>query len=296
MDPRSLYTFVPEAWASVQGTEPVLVHLLEGYVDAGGVSRTLCEQILTHCEHTPVVDFDADQLHDYRSRRPTLTFDSDHWAAAAMPSLTLHRVTDAAGRHFLLLAGQEPDTQWVRAIEAILEVARGLGVSQLVSANGIPMGVPHTRPLLITTHGTKPELISGNPVFIDRVQVPGSFGSLLEYKAGERGLAARGFVVHVPHYLAQGTFTPAALRVAELFDSSVGLKLPTEELQENAASTLVALSHEIEGEPELSQLVEGLEGNYDEMRAKGVQVPSADEIGRAAERFLAELDAETGEN
>ena len=47
-DPHSLYTFSPEDWASVQGTEPVMMHLLEGYVDAGGVTRNLAEQIIRY--------------------------------------------------------------------------------------------------------------------------------------------------------------------------------------------------------------------------------------------------------
>jgi len=294
-DPRSLYTFSPDAWASVQGRGLVLLHLLEGYVDAGGVTRTLAEQILEHCEHSPVVDFDCDQLHDYRSRRPAMTFDTSRWLDAVMPSLVLHKVTDAAGHDFLLLAGPEPDAQWARAAEAILQVARGLGVAQLVTATGVPMGVPHTRPLLVTTHGTRPELIADNPIFIDRVSVPGSFSALLEVRAGERDLSARGFVAHVPHYLAQGTFAPAALRIAELISDAVGVALPLGELESTTAATMTALAGELDGDPELAQLVGGLEQTYDDLQTKGARVPTPDEIGQAVERFLAEQDENRGE-
>lgn len=295
MDPRALYEISPTAWTAVQGTSPVMLHLLEGYMDAGGVTRTLTEQILDGCEHTPVAEFDADLLHDYRARRPTMTFDTDTWVEAEMPALTLHRVTDAAGADFLLLAGPEPDSQWSRAIEAVLGAARELGVTQLVTASSVPMGVPHTRPLLVTTHGTSAELRGQNPAFIDRVSIPGSFSALLEFRAGQRGLAARGFVAHVPHYLAQGTFAPAALRIARLISETTGVALPTGDLEDTAAATMVALSHELEGDAELSQLVKGLEDGYDDLQAKGHRVPSADEIGRAVERFLAEQDEDRGE-
>lgn len=290
MDPRALYTFSPETWASVQGREVVMLHLLEGYVDAGGVTRTLSEQLLEHCEHQPLVEFDADQLHDYRSRRPAMTFDTSRWIDAVMPSLAIHKMKDAGGRDFLLLAGPEPDTQWARAIEAILGVVQGLGVSQLVTATGVPMGVPHTRPLLVTTHGTRPELTRDNPVFIDRVSVPGSFAALLEVRAGERDMPARGFVAHVPHYLAQGTFAPAALSVGQLIEDATGLDLNLGELSETSAATIEALRGEVEGDPELGQLVAGLEERYDELQAQGTRVPTVDEIGQAVERFLAEQD------
>nr|NLI51246.1 PAC2 family protein [Propionibacterium sp.] len=295
LDPRSLYTFSPEAWASVQGRGAVLLHLLEGYVDAGGVSRVLSEQILDNCAHTTVVEFDVDQLHDYRARRPAMTFDSSRWVGATMPALAIHRVTDRAGVDFLLLSGPEPDSQWGRAIEAILTVAQGLGVGQLVTASGVPMGVPHSRPLLVTTHGTSDDLVSANPVFIDRVTVPGSFSALLELRAGEQGLAARGFVVHVPHYLAQGTFVPAALRAAELIGDAVGLDLPLDDLADTAEATMEALRGEVEGDPELGELVASLERGYDELQAKGNAVPTMEEISRAVERFLAEQDEGRGD-
>lgn len=290
IDPRSLYTFSPDAWASVQGRGAVLLHLLEGYVDAGGVTRSLAEQILEQCEHTPVVEFDTDALHDYRARRPSMTFDTSRWVEATMPELVLHRVTDRSGRDFLLLAGPEPDSQWARAVEAVLQVAQGLGVSQLVTATGVPMGVPHTRPLLVTTHGTRDDLTAANPVFIDRVSVPGSFSALLEIRAGERGLPARGFVVHVPHYLSQGTFAPAALRAAQRIADAVGLDLPVDDLADTAEATMEALRGEVEADEELGQLVAGLEESYDEMKQRGTRVPNLDEIGRAVERFLAEHD------
>lgn len=296
LDPRSLYTFSPEAWASVQGRGALLLHLLEGYVDAGGVTRVLAEQILENCAYTTVVEFDVDQLHDYRARRPAMTFDASRWVDATMPSLAIHKVTDRAGRDFLLLTGHEPDSQWRRAIEAILAVLQGLGVEQLVTASGVPMSVPHTRPLLVTTHGTSDELVSPNPVFIDRVTVPGSFSALLELRAGEAGLPARGFVVHVPHYLAQGTFAPAALRAAELIADAVGLTLPTADLEDTAEATTQALRGEVEGDPELGQLVASLEEGYDELQAKGARVPTMDEIGRAVERFLAEQDEGQGDS
>lgn len=290
MDPGQLYTISAEAWAAVEGTEPVMLHLLEGYMDAGGVTRVLSEQILDQCEHEVVVEFDVDQLHDYRARRPTMTFDTDRWVEAEMPALQLHKVRDAAGRDFLLLSGPEPDSQWVRAIEAVLDIVRGLGVSQLVAAGSVPMGVPHTRPLLVTTHGTRPGLRGDNPAFIDRVSIPGSFSALLEFRAGQLGLAARGFVAHVPHYLAQGTFAPAALRVSRLISETTGVALPTGDLEDTAAATMAALGHEVEGDPELAALVSGLEGTYDELQVKGRGVPSAEEIGQAVERFLAERD------
>lgn len=291
LDPRLLYTLDDEVASRVLGTAPVLVHLLEGYVDAGQTGRQLANHLLATLDHEVLATFDHDQLHDYRSRRPPMVFDTNTWQSLTDYELVCRRVNDGAGRSFLLLTGPEPDTQWNRATDAILGLAQAFGVSQLLTAQGVPMGVPHTRPVLVTGHATDPELVKDNPVWIDRVTVPGSFGAMLEFRAGERGLLGRGFVAHVPHYLAPGTYVPGALAVLERIREATGLDLPPGELASLALATLAQLEEEVAGDAELGPMVEALERQYDELEENGRRhLPSADELGEAVERFLADRD------
>lgn len=289
LDPRQLYTVDREVQASLSGVRPVLVHLLEGYVDAGQVARQLGEHLRDSLTSTQLAVFDHDQLHDYRSRRPAMVFDTNTWVSLDDYALVLHKVVDASGRAFLLLTGPEPDTQWNRACAAILGLAEELGVEQLVSAQGVPMGVPHTRPTLVTGHATDPSIVADNPVWIDRVTVPGSFASMLEFRAGERGLLGRGFVAHVPHYLAPGTYAPAALAALERLREAGNLDVPPGDLASLATQTLAQLEEEVAGDGELGPLVAQLERQYDELQASGrPSVPTVDEIGKAVEQFLAQ--------
>ncbi len=291
IDPGALYTVEQDVWDSLAGSQPILIHLLEGYVDAGQVARQLSDHLLESLESELVVTFDHDQLHDYRSRRPQMVFDTNTWTSLTDYRLAIHKVTDASGRPFLLLSGPEPDTQWNRASAAVLQIADALGVTQFVTAQGVPMGVPHTRPVLVTGHATDPELVQDNPVWIDRVTVPGSFAAMLEYRSGEAGRLARGFVAHVPHYLAPGAYVPGALAVLERFRDATGLDLPPGELATLALQTLTQLEGEMDADGELAPLVQALEQQYDELQASGrPSVPSADEIGAALEQFLAEQD------
>lgn len=293
LNPRQLYTIDPGVRASLAGERPVLVHLLEGYVDAGQVARQLAGHLRDSLESVVLADFDHDQLHDYRSRRPPMVFDTNTWVSLEDYALQLFKVKDASGRVFLLLTGPEPDTQWNRACAAILDLAGELGVEQVVTGQGVPMGVPHTRPVLVTSHATDPELVTDNPVWIDRVTVPGSFAGMLEFRAGQRGILGRGFVAHVPHYLAPGTYAPAALAVLERLRDASGLDVPPGELASLSLQTLTQLEAEVAGDNELGPLVEQLERQYDELEASGrASVPTPDEIGAAVERFLAQQDDE----
>src|SRR5262245_3070416 len=92
--------------------EPVLVQALDGFIEAGSGRRRAREHLLNALDSEPLVSFDVDQLLDYRSQRPEMTFTSDHWDDYTPPELAVHRVRDLDGRSFLLLHGPEPDLQW----------------------------------------------------------------------------------------------------------------------------------------------------------------------------------------
>ncbi|MFZ1411693.1 MAG: PAC2 family protein [Micropruina sp.] len=288
MDPRLLYTFNPEAWAAVQGQRPVMLHLLDGYVDAAAVTHNLSAYILEQCEHEPLAEFDLDQLHDYRSRRPQMVFDTNTWTALNEFSLVLHKVTDAQGKDFLLLKGPEPDTQWRRMAAAVLGIAERLQSPLLITATGVPMAVPHSRPTLVTSHSTDPSKAQGNPIWIDRIQIPGSFSAMLEYRAGQAGLTGVGFVAHVPHYLAQTTFGQATAAVLRRINAVAELDIPVDDLEEVAASNLASIQAEMLDDSDFPGVVSTLEAQYDQLAESGAAVPSAEEIGAAVEQFLAE--------
>ncbi len=291
LDPSSLYHVEADLAASVLGTRPALIHLLDGYIDAGSVTHSTAKYLLESCEHQVLATFDHDQLHDYRSRRPQMVFDTNHWAEMTDYSLLLHRLLDAEGKPFLLLTGPEPDTQWNRAAAAVLQLSQRLGVSQLLTCSGVPMAVPHTRPTLVTAHATDPSLATGNPMWIDRVQLPGSFSHVLEYRAGQSGMLAQGFVAHVPHYLAQTNFPQAVAAVLGRIAGVAGLDLAMDPLHQVSQTNLANINAETSEDAEFPAMVTALEEQYDQLAASGgASVPSAEEIGAAVEQFLAEQD------
>ena len=125
LDPHGLYTLDPEAPIL---DRPVLVHALNGFVDAGEAVRLTHEHLLETLPNRVVGQFDVDQLHDYRARRPAMIFDADHWESYADPKLLLYALTDAAGTEFLLLTGPEPDVQWERYVAAVITIVEHFGV------------------------------------------------------------------------------------------------------------------------------------------------------------------------
>ncbi|MFX4270919.1 PAC2 family protein [Propionibacteriaceae bacterium Y1685] len=291
IDPLSLYSLDAAVAESMAGRRPVLLNLLDGFVDAGQVGRTITSTILENCEHEVLATFDHDQLHDYRSRRPTIVFDSNRFTELTEVHVLLHKVTDSHGEVFLLLEGPEPDMRWELMLAAIEDLVDTFSVRLVISAQGIPMAVPHTRPIALTEHGTDPERLTSTHNWIDRVEMPASFAAVLEYRLGRRDRSAHGFAAHVPHYLTQASYTPAVIQVMSAINQLSGLTLPTEALDEALTATVEEIERETADSEEVQRVVQGLEEQYDAWTQRGgPALPSADEIGAEFERFLAEQD------
>jgi hypothetical protein len=295
LDPNGLFEMTGEL---PQLERPVLLQALDGFVDAGSAVQLAREHITSALNAQLIARFDIDQLLDYRSRRPTMKFVEDHWESYDEPVLGLYHVRDDEGTAFLMLAGPEPDLQWERFIAAAMALIERLDVRLTVGLTAIPMAVPHTRPIGVTAHATRPELIAGYEPWLRQVQVPASVANLLEYRLGKHGHDAIGFAVHVPHYLAQSPFPAAAEELLTRLSRSTGLLLPTDELRGAAELVRVEVDKQVAAAEDASALVKMLEQQYDSfsegragnnlLAADTAALPTADELGAELERFLAE--------
>ena len=291
MDPHLLYTLNEDVVSKLKDSHPVLIHQLDGFVDAGQAGRLFSAHLLEHLDHEVLAEFDHDQLHDYRSRRPAMIFDTNTWTSYADLSLRIYRVVDEQGEVFLLMAGPEPDVQWERLASAMVGLIEQFGVRLTVSVHGIPMAAPHTRPIALTAHATDPELVQGYRSWIDRVEVPASFTGLLEFRLGQLERKAMGFAAHVPHYLAQASFPEAALSLTRAMNQATGLAVPLEPLEKASAANLSDIASEMQGSSEVQELVGTLEQQYDNLQAEPQdQVPTAEEIAAEFEKFLADRE------
>ncbi len=276
----------------------VLVHALTGFVDAGQAGHLAVTHLLANLEHRVLATFDVDQLLDYRSRRPAMTFDEDHWTGYEQPELVLYEMRDCAGTAFLLLTGPEPDLQWERFADAVRELVERFEVGLTVGLGAAPMAVPHTRPATVTAHATRRELISDYPRWFNTMQIPGHAGALVEFRLGEAGHDAMGFVVHVPHYLARIEYPESARGLLEHLARTSGLTLPIDALRPEAQRVLTEINEQVARSPANMSVVASLEAQFDASIGKSDwrpltsidagSLPTGDEIAAELEQFLAE--------
>lgn len=292
---------VPE----LEGTSAVtMVVALDGFLDAGNAAGRAVQHLVDLSEGPVVATFDVDQLHDYRARRPPMSFVRDHYAGYDAPRLVVRLLRDTGDTPYLLLHGPEPDNRWEAFCRAVRDVVEQLGVTRVVGIGSVPMAVPHTRPIALTPHANDPSLLTSESPWRGELRIPSSAQALVEIRLGEWGHDAMGFVAHVPHYLAQLDYPLAAAALLEQVEVAGRLTIDLSGLRAEAADKEAEIAGYLEGNPEVAEVVAALERQYDaferaeesgnSLLAADQPLPTGEEIGRQFEQFLAGLDGPEG--
>jgi hypothetical protein len=280
---------------------PVLVTALDGFLDAGNAGALAVTHLLSKDPGRVVASFDVDAFYDYRARRPPMTFDEFRYEGYEAPRLVVRLVRDDLGAPYLLLNGPEPDTRWEAFAAAVREVVEHFGVRLTVALGAVPMAVPHTRPVMLTNHGTRPDLLIAENLWRGKIRIPASAQALLELRLGEWGHDAMGFVAHIPHYVAQLDYPLASATMLESVEVVTGLEWDVEPLRAAGEARMVDIAAQIEDSAEVRDVVHGLEQQYDAFHrpsaddsalplAEEKDLPTGEELGAEFERFLAGLD------
>ncbi len=261
------------------------------------------DHLLEVLDNRLLARFDVDLLHDYRARRPEVTFAEDRFIDYTPAArCRLHLLTDDAGVEFLLLEGVEPDNHWDRFAGAVRQLIELLQRD----ADGRRPRHPDGRPAHPPTRPdrSRDPARAGHPVehLGRRDALPASAGTMLQVRLGEAGKDAMGFAVHVPHYLAENRFPGAALALVHAISAATGLLLPSKALLDEAALTGRLVDEQVEASEDASAVVNALETQYDAAAGSlsrgsllAGSTPSADELGAEVEQFLAELNRDDDE-
>jgi len=264
---------------------PVLVAAFDSWIDAGDASSAAADTLAG--DGPIVVDFDADSLFDYRSRRPTLEIHDGRLADLTWPGLTL-RHRHVAGRDLLVMSGAEPDFRWREFAADVVDIVRDLDVALWISLGAIPAAVPHTRAVNVLGSTSRPGLLLGDvaPGPAGILRVPSAAISVLESSVGAAGVAACGYYAQVPHYIS-GPYPAAAVALLTAVGRHVETDLVDPALIEEAGQLRERLDAAAALEDTTRAYVERLEAMVDEER-----LPSGDDLISEIERFLRDRGGE----
>jgi proteasome assembly chaperone (PAC2) family protein len=264
---------------------PVLLMVLKGWVDAGLGADGAAEVLVDALERRTVARFDADQLLDWRARRPVMRLEDGINAQLSWEETELSWARDDAGNDLLLLLGNEPDHAWLAFSEQVVDLATDLGARLILGLGAYPAPAPHTRPPLVAASASHPDLAAG--LLRSSVEVPTGIQGMIERRAALRGIPALGLWVQVPHYVAAMPYPAASLTLLEAAGRAGGLLLPTADLAERATANRQRLDELIAQNPEHLAMVAQLEAQADDAAANAaLSATSGDELAAELERYL----------
>jgi PAC2 family len=274
-------------------TEPVMVVMLLGWIDAGGAAAAAMAVLEKELATRPILRFDPDTFIDYRARRPLLQLRDGVIDRMIWPAIELKAGRDGLGHDVVLLTGQEPDSAWRRFLDALLETAAQLGVRKVVGLGAYPFATPHTRQSrLSVTCGSK-EVAASLPYLKNSVDVPSGAAAAIEAAFTEHGIPSYGLWVQVPHYVSAAIYPAAAVALLAALSESAGVFTEAVELRQEAMSQRQQLDDLVAANAEHVTMLRQLEQLYDaEATPAGgpglstTDLPSGDELAAELERFL----------
>jgi hypothetical protein len=292
------YSILPEFDNTLPRLDsPILVVMLQGWIDASSAAATAMEALVSETGATPLLEFDADTFVDYRARRPMMKLRDGvntrlEWS---VPKLLVGK--DKTGKSVVLLTGPEPDMRWQYFSTIVSSLAQQLGVQRMLGLGAYPVATPHTRAVQLSCTSPDTELVSTLPYLKSSLDVPAGMEAALEHAMQKVGIQSLGLWAQVPHYVASMAYPAAAAALLGAVADAGSLQLDVSGLLEQATIQRERLDSLVRNNPEHLSMLAQLEKVFDEAHSGngslttgfgGVPLPSGDELAAELEQYLRE--------
>lgn len=271
--------------------QPILLVVMDGWVDAGGAAQMAVERILDGREIEQIGTFDADALLDHRARRPVMRLEDGVVTDLTWPVIEVVLLRDDQAHDVVLLHGAEPDHSWSEFIDQVGDLAEELDVVMVVGLGAYPAPVPHTRSTRLACTASTAELARRLPFERATIEIPAGIQSAIEHDAAQREIPAIGLWAQVPHYIAGMGFPAAAAALLDGVADLTGVRFDPTPLRDQAVTTRRHVDELVTQDSEHQAMVRQLEALYDQQAAERAveetaDLPTGDELAAEVERFL----------
>ncbi len=277
-------------------TRPVLIAGFTGWNDAAEAASLAVSTAGEEWGAGRFGGFDGEAFFDYQTIRPQIKLIEGVTRTVEWPENVLSATTAdplEGGRGAILLSGPEPSFRWKTFCGAVVDLARELDVSLVVTLGALLADVPHSRPTSVAANAQDPALVEGLKLSASRYEGPTGITGVLHRYCAEEGLPAVSLWASVPHYLPSVPSAPAALALLQNLQTLLGGALDTSRLERTSRDYQTQVSAAVAQDSDLASYVRMLEERHDS-QAEGQtrDLPSGDDLVDELERFLREKGEE----
>jgi proteasome assembly chaperone (PAC2) family protein len=263
--------------------DPALVCAFTGWTDAGDSASSAVGVISRRLGAQRCATVDPELLYTMQSYRPHITVRDGVASDVDWPTVELRAaVVPTARRDLILVTGPEPAMRWQSLSETLIETAKSLGATFVVTLGGLLSDVPHTRPVPLTGIATDPDQIAPLGAMLPDYEGPTGLTGVVHFEAQKQGLQAVTLLAHVPHYVAGVPSPKATLALVEAVEALTQVPVPTARLRAASERYEQQVSEAVERDPERRELLERLEQMADLRDVIGDE-ESDEDLAEAAE-------------
>ncbi len=265
---------------------PALICAFAGWNDAASAATAALEAVAASLDPEVVARIDPEEFYDFQVNRPTIRLVEGQSREIDWPANTILTVeVPTAERDLALLSGVEPNVRWRTFAEAIVEAARRLDIQMVITLGALIADVAHTRPVPITGLASDPDLVERLGLSRSSYEGPTGIVGVLHDACRRGGLASASLWAAIPHYVAAVPNPKAALALLRRLEGLTGIAVEASELEDATERFEEQVDRAVSANPEIEELVRGLEASQEESLELGHNV-SADDIAQEFQRFL----------
>lgn len=231
----------------------------EGWNDAGDAASGAARWLADRYGAELVAKIDAEEFFDFTTTRPIVSDDDDGRRVITWPDTEFWAATTAGGTDLVVMVGQEPHLRWQTYSRAVVEAARALECSLVVTLGALLSDVPHTRPTRVTGTADDPALVERLDLVRSDYEGPTGIVGVLHVACQEHDQPSASLWATVPSYVSGAPSPKATLALVERTLNLLGLDLPTTDLQIAAASYERQIDELVAGDDDTAAYVASLE-------------------------------------
>ncbi len=236
----------------------------------------------------PLAELDPEDYHDFQVNRPTVTLDEQGRRVITWPTTRLYWARpEGSSRDVVLIRGIEPSMRWQSYVKELLDHARTLGVTTLVTLGALLADVPHTRPIPITATSDDDGLLERWRWSARRYEGPTGIVGVLNDAATRAGMPGLSLWAAVPHYVGQAPSPKATLALLRRVEELLDVTVPLGDLPEDARAWEHGVDELAAEDGEIGEYVRQLEQAKD---TADLPEASGEAIAREFERYLRRRD------
>ncbi len=260
---------------------PVLVAAFAGWNDAGEAATGAVKHLAEQWRARSFASIDPEDFFDFTETRPLVKLRDGVTRTIEWPSNRFTWAKAAAGGpDVVFLHGTEPQLKWRTFSDSVIECAREINASMVITLGGLLADVPHTRPSHVSGTTADPALLDRLGLQPSQYEGPTGIVGVLHYACSRAGIPSASFWVSVPHYVGHAASPKAALALVERTCSLLGVTVETTDLEIASVAHEQQVTEVVEEDEDMVFYVLQLEESDDAERGQ------AERIAAEAERFL----------